>query len=156
MPVRRKASFRIKEAGDQEEEYNEEEEDAGGIYGEQQDGAAGGIIDADANINNNTENQQPLNAAIVPPYSGPFTNFPRDSHRQRGPALERQVRDDQERQPPIGKVGRRVGQVLQRQQAESGGLGRVYTVGSARAEFPWIEARQDAIAKEVACKKRQR
>jgi len=54
MQERRKASRRIKGAGDQEE-YKEEEEDAGGIYGEQQDGAAGGISDADANINNNTE-----------------------------------------------------------------------------------------------------
>ena len=69
MPARRKASSRVKEAGGREEEYNGEEE-AGGQYGEQQDGAAGGTNDADAN---NADNKEPLNTATMPPCGGPFT-----------------------------------------------------------------------------------
>ena len=70
VPVMRKASSRVKGA---DEVYNGEEE-AGGQYGEQQDGAAGGTDDADAN---NAENKEPRNAAIVPPCGGPFTRaFP--------------------------------------------------------------------------------
>jgi len=136
MHVRRKASFRVKGAGVQYEECYEEEEDAGGIYGEQQDGAAGGISDADANINNNTENQQPLNAAIVPPYCGPFTKtFPVTLIDSAGQPWSVKYVTTRRDNLHSGRLARRVGQVLQGQQAESGGLGRVYKVGSARAEF---------------------
>ena len=69
VPVMRKASSRVKGAGGRDEEYNGEEE-RGVQYGEQQDGAAGGTDDADAN---NADNKKPRNAAIVPRCGGPFT-----------------------------------------------------------------------------------
>ena len=156
MHERRKASRRIKGAGDQEEEYKEEEEDAGDVYGEQQDGAAGGISDADANINNNTETQQALNAAIVPPYSEPFAKtFPVtliDSAGQRWSVKYMTTRRDN---PHSGSLADGWDKFCSANRLKVGDLAEFTRLEAHELSLNGVRHGKDAIAKVFAYKERK-